>query len=208
MILVASGAVFGVMWLLMRSMVPRQPKHRRSMALTKTGVDLDTDAGPSSRPMRNSRKNARRKKSRARESGLLELKEPPVSKVLPADGERLAEIKAEKDKQAKLKSDDESKAEGKGYVGGSPKASSPKEADSASIQKDGEVALPDLPSLDTLTGEEQEMPEEKIDLMSVFETDDTEDSATSDLAANLFDVDIANIEKLGNEVSQFLNNMH
>ena len=66
------------------------------------------------------------------------------------------------------------------------------------------MSLPDLPSMDTLTEGEEELPKEEIDLMSVFESEDAEDSSTSDLAANLFDVDVSNIEKLGSEVSQFL----
>ena len=40
------------------------------------------------------------------------------------------------------------------------------------------------------------------------EFEEVEDSATSDLAANLFDVDVENIENLGNEVADFLGGMH
>ena len=49
--------------------------------------------------------------------------------------------------------------------------------------------------------------EDELDLMSVFQSEDAEDSSTSDLAANLFDVDVQNIEKLGSEVSEFLGGM-
>ena len=66
-----------------------------------------------------------------------------------------------------------------------------------------------MPSLDTMTEGEEETDKgvSTEDLMSVFEVDETEDSTVSDLAANLFDVEAENIEKLGAEVSQILGEM-
>lgn len=196
MILVASGSVFGVMWMIIKSMTPRKRRSKHGSAIKKMKIGSDA-------------------KKRDTQDGLMELKEYPEGKLLPGGN-----VKKEKSR-ATSKSD--------GIAGGRFAADKmaetvneesisfpepitkqetlePKAAPAGQITADsgGGLELPDLPSLDTLTDEEQEIPKEQVDLMSVFEVEEAEDSSTSDLAANLFDVDIDNITKLGSEISQFL----
>lgn len=212
-VIVASTSVFGVMFLLIRSMTPKRRKSKRSMALIR--------ADGAGKPVKNTGKNGK-SKSKGKKDNLLELKEYPESKILPlGDGSKNSEKSAKgkadsgKDQKDKHQAGEDNRenekvlaaaaggATGSGAESAAPEASNPEGA----TQEGGEMTLPDLPSMDTLTEEEQEMPKEEIDLMSVFESEDAEDSSTSDLAANLFDVDVGNIEKLGSEVSQFLSGM-
>lgn len=210
-VIVASTSVFGVMWLLIRSMAPKRPKRKRKIALTGAAArtSLSAGSGAGSKSTKKENKKGKDKKSKVKKDGLLELKELPDSKMLQAGGDQSSKGK---ETPAKAKPEEE-KDRGKESIDvGATAATADAAATAAAVgaggeavsQEGGEVTLPDLPSMDTLTEEEQEMPKEEIDLMSVFESEDAEDSATSDLAANLFDVDVSNIEKLGNEVAQFL----
>ena len=202
-VLVASTSVFGVMWLLIRSMAPKRPKRKRKMALggEAAGNSLSAGSGMGNKPVEKEKKKGKDKKSRVKKDGVLELKELPDSKMLRVEGDKSFRDKETKPKE---KPEEEKKDREKEAIKTAANTATADAAAEASAQEGGEVTLPDLPSMDTLTEEEQEMPKEDIDLMSVFESEDAEDSATSDLAANLFDVDVANIEKLGSEVSQFL----
>ena len=217
-VIVASTSVFGVMWLLIRSMTPKRPKRKRKMALVGAGAGLGLSAGSGieGKPARKEKekKKGKDKKSKGKKDGLMELKELPDSKMLQAGGDQASK---DKDKQSKQKPEEGRGDKEKESIATAAAAATADAAAAASAaeaaaqegaaEEGGEVTLPDLPSMDTLTEEEQEMPKEEIDLMSVFESEDAEDSATSDLAANLFDVDVSNIEKLGSEVSQFLSGM-
>jgi hypothetical protein len=212
-VLVASTSVFGVMWLLIRSMTPKRRKPRRGAALLKAGAEV--------KPARNAKKKNGNGKSKGKKDELPELKEYPESKMLPVGNEKGKKGKAEDDKHSSQKPGDEKKEKEKvlaaaaaGSAGAAGAATAGKDGtrqetanQEGTAQEGGEIALPDLPSMDTLTEGEEEMPKEELDLMSVFQSEDSEDSTTSDLAANLFDVDVGNIEKLGSEVSQFLSGM-
>jgi hypothetical protein len=209
-VLVASTSVFGVMWLLIRSMTPKRRKPRRGTALLKAGANV--------KPARPAMQKGNGK-SKGKKEELPELKEYPESKMLPMGNEKAKKGKAEDDKHSRQKPADEKKEAEKvlavaaaGAAAGA--ASAGKDGTNqetayqdGTAQEGGEIALPDLPSMDTLTEGEEEAPKEELDLMSVFQSEDAEDSSTSDLAANLFDVDVGNIEKLGSEVSQFLSGM-
>lgn len=205
-VLVASTSVFGVMWLLIRSMTPKRRKPRRNTALLKAGADK--------RPVKNVKNNGKGK-SKGKKEELPELKEYPESKMLPMGSEKAKKGKTEDDKNSRQKHADDKKegekvlAAAAGGAAGAAMATAAQEGSyqEGAGQEGGEIALPDLPSMDTLTEGEEEAPKEELDLMSVFQSEDAEDSSTSDLAANLFDVDVGNIEKLGSEVSQFLSGM-
>lgn len=200
MILVASGAVFGVMWMIIRSMVPRKRRVKRGAGGRKAQIAADG-------------------KKRDKQDGLMQLKEYPESRLLP-DGK----AKKEKASASGKSSDRDSSRAAAHKMAETEKednitlpeaitepempASEAAPAGRAADRPGGGLELPDLPSLDTLTDGEQEMPKEQVDLMSVFEVEEAEDSSTSDLAANLFDVDIDNITKLGSEISQFLGGLH
>lgn len=204
-VLVASTSVFGVMWLLIRSMTPKRRTPRRTTALVKAGAD--------GTPVKNARKKGK-DKSKGKKEDLLELKEYPESKMLPQGSGKLPKNKEGDDRPSTQKHDDKKKEEGKELgVAAVATAAAGAEAKQEAVNQEattpaeGEITLPDLPSMDTLTEGEEEMPKEELDLMSVFQAEDAEDSSTSDLAANLFDVDVGNIEKLGSEISQFLSGM-
>jgi FtsZ-interacting cell division protein ZipA len=79
-------------------------------------------------------------------------------------------------------------------------ADGPKEVSAA--QNTEIVDLPELPAADNLEESDEEIVEEKNseDLMNIFEVEEVENSYTSDLAANLFDVDLNSLEKLSQEV--------
>jgi FtsZ-interacting cell division protein ZipA len=64
------------------------------------------------------------------------------------------------------------------------------------------IDLPELPSVDTLEESDEEIVEENSneDLMNIFQVEEAEDSYTSDLAANLFEVDLTSLEELSKEV--------
>jgi FtsZ-interacting cell division protein ZipA len=64
------------------------------------------------------------------------------------------------------------------------------------------IDLPELPSVDTMEESDEEAVEENAgeDLMNIFQVEEAEDSLTSDLAANLFEVDLTSLEKLSKEV--------
>jgi hypothetical protein len=66
------------------------------------------------------------------------------------------------------------------------------------------IDLPELPSVDTLEESDEEIVEEKDseDLMNIFQVEEAEDTLTSELAANLFEVDLTSLEKLSKEVLQ------
>jgi type IV secretory pathway VirB10-like protein len=211
-IIVACICVFGIMWLLMKSMQPKRPKGRRRVALSaaavgKTPRQIPQESAETVKEKKNVKnkkeKKKKEKKSKApkiREDRLLELKELPDNRLLP-QGEAAASSKGtQQDEQQKTSQEPQEKA-----------AVDAKDNDQAEAgaddQSNAEMTLPDLPSMDTLTSEEEAPKEEELDLMSVFQAEDAEDSSTSDLAANLFDVDVQNIEKLGSEVSEFLGGM-
>jgi hypothetical protein len=211
LIVVASTCVFGVMWLLMKSMQPKRPMPRRQVApaLVAGKVPKQLTQGPAAK----GKKKENNKKSRVKKEKLIELRELPDGKLLPegqaATGGATKQTKPgfllekKEDKQADVI---ELKQPGS-------RDSKPKAKNEAQPQKDdpaeAEIALPDLPSMDTMIEVEEETGEQQdqVDLMSVFESEETEDSATSDLAANLFDVDVQNIERLSSEVAEFLGGM-
>ena len=66
------------------------------------------------------------------------------------------------------------------------------------------IDLPELPSVDTLEESDEEIVEEKEseDLMNIFQVEEAEDTLTSELAANLFEVDLTSLGKLSKEVLQ------
>ena len=211
-IIVACTCVFGIMWLLMKSMQPKRPKGRKRVALAavaagKAPKQIPQESSETVKEMKNVKnrkeKKKKEKKSKApktREDKLLELKELPDNRLLP-QGEASASPKgARQDEQQKPSGESQEQA-----------ANDAKDNDQAAAdagdQANAEMTLPDLPSMDTLSSEEEAPKEEELDLMSVFQAEDAEDSSTSDLAANLFDVDVQNIEKLGSEVSEFLGGM-
>jgi ABC-type glycerol-3-phosphate transport system permease component len=192
-IVVAAICVFGIMWLLMRSMTPRR-------ALTKKEIEILKAAGVKKIPKAVPVKAAKKEKGKGKDKDnhkddkLLKLKELSDDKLLPENIQS-----AEKGSKKAGKSSREKDA--------SPASHEPADTPQEEI---AEIALPDLPTMDTLVEGEEETPEQQNieELMSVFELEEVEDSATSDLAANLFDVDVENIEHLGNEVSEFLGGMH
>ncbi len=199
-IIVAAGSVLGVMLLLTRSM---QPQVRRVIIKDGKKIVVTVPAPPKVKAEKTAgdkdakgkkTKEKGKKKSKKGEDKLLKLKELPEDRLLPE--------KARSEEEAAKKSKGDH-ANGKGEKGAA--AAGAEEAP----QEMAEIALPDLPTMDTLTeGEEPEQEQHSIEeLMSVFQVEDAEDSATSDLAANLFDVDVENIEKLGNEVAEFLGGM-
>jgi hypothetical protein len=215
-IVVASICVFGIMWLLMKSMQPKRPKGRKRPALaaavagqsSKTVAQEPAGKGKDKK----SKKEKKKKSSKNDEEKLLKLKDMSDSRLL-SQGETAA---ASKDKPKKAKENEaaESQVQSPAPAEGENKEAAAQEpvADAAAdqgpmVDENGEVILAELPSMDTLTEEEEAPKEAEIDLMSVFESEDAEDSSTADLAANLFDVDVQNIEKLGSEVSEFLNGM-
>jgi hypothetical protein len=69
------------------------------------------------------------------------------------------------------------------------------------------VTVAELPSAETLDDSDdgnQQDTENKEDLMSIFQIEETEDSYVSDLANKLFDVETSNIQALGLEVLSVL----
>jgi hypothetical protein len=72
----------------------------------------------------------------------------------------------------------------------------------ATSQNAETIDLPELPSVDTLEESDEEVVEENAneDLMNIFQVEEAEDSLTSDLAANLFEVDLTSLEILSKEV--------
>jgi hypothetical protein len=224
-IVVASTCVFGVMWLLMRSMQPkRKPKRKGAPALAAAGSGpKQITQGSSVRPEESGKKQPPIKEPKGRKEKkakiekkdkLLELKDLPDNKLL-AEGQLSGKDGVKQSKPGFLLEPEDNKKTVT-EDGGRPDSGQDKHAE---IKKDPEpvnaeeelaaIDLPDLPSMDTLGQGDEESGEQKdeLDLMSVFETEETEDSSTSDLAANLFDVDVQNIEKLSSEVAEFLGGM-
>jgi beta-mannanase len=187
--------VFGIMFLLMRSMRPKRKKKRAIGNQIKDGqVKKITEEKVD--------KKKAKKNHKSKKEDLLELKELPANKLLP---ERVG---GESSSKNKLKATNDTKEEGKAQEERQSSAQETNENTEEKPTEYQEVTLSDLPSMDTLIEGEEEAPEkQELDLMSVFQTEDAEDSSTSDLAANLFDVDVQNIEKLGSEVSEYLNGM-
>lgn len=200
-IVVASGCVFGIMWLLMRSMTPVRP-------LTKKEIEMLKAAGKTKIPKyvpvkivkkakgKGKDKNKDKYKDKDKDENLVKLKDMSADKLLPEMGQS-PEESSKKPKKSSEEKD------------GKNASPSPAAVVDEPPQEIAEIALPDLPTMDTLVEGEEETPEQQNieELMSVFELEEVEDSATSDLAANLFDVDVENIENLGNEVSEFLGGM-
>lgn len=196
---IAAVAVFGMLWFIIRSMTPKRRKSRRTTtAMVKAGERV---------PARQESKGKSKDKSKGKKKKLMELKEYPESKLLP---DRAGKSEGPEEKKSgnvvdQIAAGAAATTSAAAEANAEAKAAESEAAKQEGAAEDGgEIALPDLPSLDTLTEGEEEIPKGEIDLMSVFESEDSEDSATSDLAANLFDVDVQNIEKLGSEVSQFL----
>jgi hypothetical protein len=214
-IVVASACVFGIMWLLMRSMQPKRPARRRvataaAVAGGRALKELPEKSSVSEKEKKNNKnkKEKKKKEPNVREEKLLKLKELPDNRLLKQNEAPALSKDASKDESGQ-KDKTSSESDGKAEVNaGETKQREATAGEAAAGQENADVALPDLPSMDTLTEEEDTAPkEDTLDLMSVFETEDAEDSTTSDLAANLFDVDVQNIEKLGSEVSEFLGGM-
>jgi len=229
-IVVASACVFGIMWLLMRSMQPKRPRRTmRPAPALAAGVapkllpqgspenadNQDKAGGKKQSKGKKEKKEKKKKQPKGGEEKLLKLKELPDSRLLakaeaPSPASDAAK-KAEKSEAEKPADRAEARSEaepGDRKEAKNETAQAVATAEGATEgQENADIAMPDLPSLDTLTDEEEAPKEDPLDLMSVFDTEDAEDSATSDLAANLFDVDLKNIEKLGTEVSEFLGGM-
>jgi hypothetical protein len=211
-IIVASICVFGIMWLLMKSMQPKRPKGRKRVALAavaagKAPKQIPQESSETVKEKKNAKnkkeKNKKEKKSKSPKMGkeeLLALKDLPDNRLLPQGEASSSSKESQKDEMQKASKEPEE------HATTDYQNTDQAQAD-AGDQENSEVTLPDLPSMDTLTTEEEAPKEEELDLMSVFQSEDTEDSSTSDLAANLFDVDVQNIEKLGSEVSEFLGGM-
>ena len=212
-IVVASICVFGIMWLLMKSMQPKRPKGRRRPALaaavagqsSRQLTQESVETGNEKKGKKEKGKKEKKKKAPGnKEEKLLKLKELPDNRLLQ-QGETAASSKGKaKNEKASAESQEESPAAAEDQ--NQEAAAQEPVADADGQENDG-MTLADLPSMDTLTTEDEAPKETEIDLMSVFESEDAEDSSTADLAANLFDVDVQNIEKLGSEVSEFLNGM-
>ena len=209
-IIVASICVFGIMWLLMKSMQPKRPKGRKRVAQAavvagKAPKQIPQESSETVKEKKNAKnkkeKNKKEKKSKSPKMGeekLLDLKELPDNKLLPQGEASSSSKESQKNETQKPPIEPEE------HAAVDAKNNDQAEADAG---ENSEVTLPDLPSMDTLTSEEEAPKEEELDLMSVFQSEDAEDSSTSDLAANLFDVDVQNIEKLGSEISEFLSGM-
>ena len=207
-IVVASVCVFGIMWLLMRSMQPKRPRGRRRVAAAAAAAggsaprEMPKESSVPAKEKKNNKnkKEKKKKEPKVREEKLLKLKELPDNRLLQQSEAPSASKASPKDQKGTA---DKSSPES-----GEKEPAEEKADETAAGQENADMTLPDLPSMDTLTEEEDTSPkEDTLDLMSVFETEDAEDSTTSDLAANLFDVDVQNIEKLGSEVSEFLGGM-
>ncbi|MHB8085946.1 MAG: hypothetical protein ACYDHZ_08970 [Dehalococcoidia bacterium] len=197
-IVVASGCVFGIMWLLMRSMTPVRPLSKKEIEMLKAaGKTKIPKYVPVKIVKKGKGKDKNKEKDKDKDEKLVKLKDMSADKLLPEMGQSSAEAP----KKSKKSSE-----ENKGKSNASP---SPSGAADEPPQEIAEIALPDLPTMDTLVEGEEETPEQQNieELMSVFELEEVEDSATSDLAANLFDVDVENIENLGSEVAEFLGGM-
>jgi hypothetical protein len=210
-IIVASICVFGIMLLLMKSMQPKRPKRKRAdmaaVAAGKVPKQIPQESSETVKEKKNTKnkkeKNKKEKKSKSPKMGeekLLALKDLPDSRLLPQGEAASSSKESPKNDKQKLPAEPEE------HAAADAKNNDQAEAD-AGDQANSEMTLPDLPSMDTLSAEEEAPKEEELDLMSVFQAEDAEDSSTSDLAANLFDVDVQNIEKLGSEVSEFLGGM-
>ena len=201
-IIVASACVFGIMFLLMRSMSPKRPKRKRAVeSQVKGGQVKKITEEKADKKDNDKKKNKKNRKPKKDE--LLELKELPANKLLPEG------VAGETNPKGKSKAHNETNENGKSQA--VQEASDQEINENKGEEKPAEyqeMSITDLPSMDTLfEGEEEASEKQELDLMSVFETEDAEDSSTSDLAANLFDVDVQNIEKLGSEVSEYLNGM-
>ncbi|MBN1376345.1 MAG: hypothetical protein JXA01_09330 [Dehalococcoidia bacterium] len=209
-IVVASACVFGIMWLLMRSMQPKRSKSRKRAALATVAAgqvpkQLPPVSGEQDKGKKNTKNKKEKKKKGPKGEKLLELKDMPDNRLL-AHG-KVSSATQDKPQGMGESPNEEARETPAAGIDNSQEATAQEAPSDDAAQENGEMNLPDLPSLDTLTEEEEAPKEEEIDLMSVFESEEAEDSATSDLAANLFDVDVQNIEKLGSEVSEFLNGM-
>jgi hypothetical protein len=216
MIVIVAGAVaFGIMWMMMRAMRPKRARRRRPSGpvqvvagkqvglLPQGNVEV---AGTEKTEKRGKRDRSERekgrkeeKKSRDRDDSLPKLKDLPDERLLP----EVMRKKQEARKPAEEKPEAEARKQPQQHSPGSRES----EQAAAQDQAAADLELPDLPSLDTMVEEEEQSQTEEVDLSNVFEIEEEEDSATSDLAANLFDVDLGNIEKLSSEVSEYLNGM-
>ncbi|MGA2367355.1 MAG: hypothetical protein ABSF74_02125 [Dehalococcoidia bacterium] len=201
-IVVASVCVFGLMWLLMRSMKPVRPLSKKEIEMLKAAGQTNIPKYMQVKRVKAAKgkdkgKGKDKNKNRDKDDKLLKLKDLSDDKLLPENIQNAEEAS----KKAKKSSGDKDEKKGASSVS--------EEAAPAPYEEVSEIALPDLPTMDTLVEGEEETPEQQNieELMSVFELEEVEDSSTSDLAANLFDVDVENIEHLGNEVSEFLGGM-
>jgi hypothetical protein len=224
-VVVASACVFGVMWLLLRSMQPkRKPKRKGAPALAAAvngpkqiaqGSSAKAEESAKKRPSVKEKTSKKEKKEKIeKKDKLLELKDLPDSRLLAKGQSPGKDAIKQGNPGFLLEPEDNQKPASEN--GGRPNSGQDKQPeirkDSEPVNDEEEMAaidLPDLPSMDTLGQGDEEAGEQKdeVDLMSVFETEETEDSSTADLAANLFDVDVQNIEKLSSEVAEFLGGM-
>lgn len=209
---IASAGVFFTIWLMIRSVQPKKAKSRKkllaagkvapAMALPAPG---EMKKGDTSSKAKNKKEIKDKKKKKVSEKDLIELKEYPEQKLI--ESRKPGAARSETSRGAAGAAAAVAAADGRDEITTPPDQVPVARAKQS--QPDEELALPELPSLDTLTEGEEEKNEgvNTEDLMSVFEVDEAEDSSVSDLAANLFDVDAQHIEKLSAEVAQILGEM-
>jgi hypothetical protein len=204
---IASAGVFFTIWLMIRNVRPKKAvSQKKQAALNAAPARALPGIEP---PVRAKHDTGNKKKRAKRTNGDGEL--PPLKEY--PDERLLEEKKPTLPEQDKIRNMDSPGIKSFVDVPAAQEAT-PVELKTETkqetvTQESEEVALPELPSLDTMTEGEEETDKgvSTEDLMSVFEVDETEDSTVSDLAANLFDVEAENIEKLGAEVSQILGEM-
>jgi hypothetical protein len=71
---------------------------------------------------------------------------------------------------------------------------------------EGDIALPSLPAADVLEESDEEY-EEKMDtedLLNIFQSEDEDESNLTDMASNMFEVDLKGLGDLGVEVLQYM----
>lgn len=217
-IVIAALCVFGVMWLLIKSMQPKKksvrPHAAPALAASRTASKQITrgqaDVPEDDIPVKGKKLKSEKKGKKGKKEKLLTVKELPDSMLLPA-GEEAETQESIKPKREFLLEKQEEKAPAIKQVKLPEAAESmnqtakPEEPLAAEEEESiEEISDAELPSIEADDKEGSADKQDAGDLMSVFDIDDTEESSNSDLAASLFDVDVENIEKLSNEVAGFL----